>query len=397
MKLFENQFLIPNHSFNKSDKNALNNVYDYLKSNQNEICAYMLGGTKAIVDIIHKKFWKEVKNALDLGVINNEQHLLQVMIMREPQYYYLYHRTTQSGKNKLVPTNDRMIPYELSIGGMFSVKYKLEPNLKLLTVATKEVTDAQFSYLKDSAEQLGYNYKILGRLEPWKGFNTKITEYYNELQNTTEVVSVLIDSTDVFMAGSATELYEKFIEMNKPLLVGGEIRPWYPGGKYDKTVVSDFFNNIKESEQCYPNSGFIIGYTNDLLNLMRLHLPHEDDQVACFDTIIENRAPLSIDYKTNLIGNIPYYQNCPLADSYFVFDTIAHRYKNVHNNTYPCIFHFPGKNYGSMKEFYRKLNTYSVTTDAYNTSTQWQPFIVVVISFIILLILAYFIIKGLNQ
>ena len=41
--------------------------------------------------------------------------------------------------------------------------------------------------------------------------------------------------------------------------------------------------------------------------MLEIHLDYKDDQVACFDTIYENKMELEIDYENEFVCNIPNY------------------------------------------------------------------------------------------
>jgi hypothetical protein len=390
IKILGDKFLVSDHSFNVNNTSPLKDKRSYLRLNRNEICAYILGGTKTAIDRIHTQFWNEVDMALNMGVINNEQHILQLMVLEHPEYYYIWYRTRYQYPKLSVPLRDRMIPCELAIGTFMGENYGINPNIKLLTVATKEINKSSYEKWELTANHYGYNYEIIGRNDSWRGFGTKLKLYNQKLQNVTEPYTVLTDCTDLFFCGSSTELYDKFIQSGKDLIIGGELELYYPGGKHNKDHIRTHFESIKESPQAYPNSGFIMGKTENVRKLMEINQEYIDDQAACFDTIYENKLPLVIDYKTSLIGNIPNYkENTYKAVGYFEFDPKLKRYKNVTNGETPVVLHFPGKNWHVMQEFYN-ISQSELTTDQSdtNTATGWI-FIAIVIILIVIIIIAY--------
>jgi hypothetical protein len=255
-----------------------------------------------------------------------------------------------------------MIPAELARGTFIGENYGVDPEVKLLTIATKEIPDHAFRRWEATARHYGYNYEVVGRNEPWKGFGTKIRLYHERLQTVTEPYTVLTDCTDLFLCGSSTELKDKFVRLGLRVIVGGEMEMHYPGNTHDKTELRNFFDQIRESAQAYPNSGFIMGKTEDVAALMALHLGYSDDQVPCFDTIYDNKFPLHVDYHTVLIGNVPNYRDPNKSTKYFEFDQKSKRYRNVHSDELPVVLHFPGKNWGPMQEFFMNTQQDIVTS-----------------------------------
>lgn len=385
------RFLIPNQdNFDPEDKAPLQNKRDYLRTHRNQICAYMLGGTKVAVDRTRTRFWAEVENALSLGVINNDQYMLQLMIMERPEDYYLWHQTRHQHSSLPIPLRDRMITIELAVGTVMGERYAIDPNVKLLAVATREVPPHAFARWESTAKHYGYNYEMLARDRPWKGFGTKIQVFHDRLQTVEEPYTVLTDCTDVFFCGSATELLDKFIRLDIDVIVGNELEMHYPGNTHDKAEIQSFFDRIRESPQCYPNSGFIMGKTESVRQLMALHLGYADDQVACFDTIYENKFPLKMDYHTVLVGNIPNYgERMEKAVKYFQIDEKTRRYRNVHSDEYPVVLHFPGKNWGPMQEFYM-TNQHDVAVQMFDPSSSagWV-FLGIILLLIIIGIIVY--------
>lgn len=389
IRILRDRFLISNYDFNVNDTSPLSNKRSYLRLNRNEICAYILGGNYYAINLVHHQFWNEVENAINMGVINNEQHFLQLMALERPEYYYIWYQTRYQYPNMPIPLKDRMIPCELAIGTFIKENYPINQNIKLLAVATKEISPSSYQRWESTAIHYGYDYDIIGRDRKWEGFGSKIRLFHESLKNITTPYVVLTDCTDVFMCGSSDELYDKFIAENKDLIIGGEMKIYYPGGKYDRNTMIEFFSSIKQSPQSYPNSGFIMGKTHQVLELMKSNLEYEDDQGACFDAIYEGRTPMVIDYKTNLIGNVPNYgpENYRSVE-YFKFNPIIRRYENSLHKTTPTIFHFPGKNWETMNNFF--LMTESELISGSTENNAGWIFLIILISFAIFLLIIYF-------
>lgn len=387
IKILEDKFLVSDYQFDVNDKSPLLNKRSYLRQNNNQICAFMLGGTKTAIDKIHERFWREVDNTLQMGVINNEQHILQLMVLEYSEDYYIWSRTRYQYPQYPVPLRDRMIPVELARGTSFREKYPVNRYIKAITLATREIHESQYRNWENTARYYGYNYEIIGRLDKWDGFKSKIKHFNDALQTITEPYTILTDCTDLFFTGSADEAYEKFVSTGKDIIVGGELQMWYPNGKYHKNTIKDFFFNLSNGAgQAYPNTGFLMGKTESLRRLMAININQKDDQAACFDTIYEGTVPIDIDYDTKIIGNIPGYKDFQSAVSYFEFDHQNIRYRNIHTNEYPIAFHFPGKNMYFMKEFFNTSQNDIISTQPTESESLWT-FCLITIIFIIFLIL----------
>lgn len=394
IQLLQDKFLLANLAFNPNDKSPLDDKRNYLRQHRNEICAYILGGSKVAIDNVYDNFWNQVDDALNMGVINNEQHILQLLALERPEDYHIWYRTQYQYFKLPIPLRERMIPVELAVGTDMREQYGIENRVKLLTLATREIASTAFRAWETTARHYGYNYEIIGRNDSWKGFGTKIRAFYNRLQNVTEPYTILTDCTDLFFCGSAVEAYDKFTKLDSEVIVGGEMIAHYPGNTHDKKELQSFFEEIRESAQAFPNSGFIMGKTQALKELMELHLNYKDDQVPCFDTIYEDKYPLDIDYQTQLIGNVPNYkQSIERAINYFEFDDKMGRYRNAHSKEYPVAFHFPGSNWGAMQMFYTRglplVVIQSTDDDSSSSSAGWVFVIILVIVALLTLALYY--------
>ena len=340
------------------DKYKIKILKDKFLLADNEISTYILGGNKFAIDRVHTQFHSE----------GSENHVLQLLAQNHPEYYYIWYRTSRQYPQLPRPLRDRMIPCELAQGTFIGENYAINPNVKLLTIATKEVPSRSFERWETTAKHYGYDYEILARDRKWGGvslggglvlggYGCKLRIFCEALKSVTASCVALSDCTDLFFCGSSDELYDNFLNITKDspnrIVVGGEIKKTYLGGKYNSRSIHMFFESIKESAQAFPNSGFIMGYTADVLKFLESRLGYTDDQGACFDAIFERKAPMVVDYKTELVGNVPNYgaENYKSV-SYFDYDHLLGRYRNVVHNTFPSVLHFPGRNWHIMKEFY---------------------------------------------
>lgn len=396
IKILGNKFLISNYNLDPSDTGPLHNIKSFLQSSDNRIRGHIFGGNKKAINRVHKLVWNEVDMALNMGVINNDQPIVHLTILRHPEYYYIWYNMDHNYPNLSSPTNSRMIPAELAYGMQMGEPYPTNPNIKLLTIATLNVNSNKYQRWERTAKHFGYNYEILGRNQRWEGFGTKIKIFYERLKTVVEPYSVITDCTDLFICGSSTELLDKFISLNVDLIVGTETFIAYPNGHNDHEKVEAYFNQIKQSSQAFPNSGFIMGRTHKLLQLLKLHQEHKDDQAACFDTIYENKMPLALDYNSVLIGNVPnYYKLHYDSCSAFEFDNVRGRYKLKSSSEYPLFLHFPGGNMNPMQKFYLNcqqaafFESSTHTTNTTNWILAWIIFIIIIILIIVIGVYLY--------
>lgn len=353
MKIFGDKFLISQNNFNTTDKSPLTDKKKYILSNKDQILEYIHCGTRKSIEKIHKKFWEEIDDLLGMDLTTSLQIILQLLILESPKDFYLWRQTKRNYPKVHSATCDKMIPHELAVGTFIQEDYPVNKKLKVIAVATKELKPKKFQKWERTAKHFGYNYEIVGRNDKWRGFNTKIVLTYNKVKEVKEPFVILTDCSDIFFTGSSNEMYDKFISLKQDLIIGGELSQYCPKIKFNEEKIRKHFQKIGNGEHLYPNAGFIIGKTEEVLKLKELHLRYEDDQTACFETIYEGKMNLAIDYQTELIGNIT---NVPGIDTNrFVFDSITSRYKNMHSGKYPTAFHFPGGNFLMMDKFYDSI------------------------------------------
>ena len=348
----------------------------------------MLGGVKSAIEKVQRQIWDRVDWALDNNVINNEQHFLQLLIREDPNSYFLWNRTKDNYPLLPRPLHDRMIPYELAQGTKMSYNYPIDPRVQLYAVSTIEVAPHTYERWKSSAIYYGFQPQVLCSDQTWKGFQVKIRGLYQGVKNCTSEYVVLTDTSDVYFQGSSTELCDKFINkfinLNQDIIVGGEQIMYYPIATYDKKTVDDYFDGIKQGPQCYPNTGFVMGKTKSVLALLESIYDKHDDQAAIIDVFFEGKQPITIDYRTELIGNIPKYPG-GFGNDYFVLDEKTKRHVSTLHGTSPIVLHFPGKNFSIMDQYYNQ--------GVYDSSAEnnWY-WLLIILAILIIVLMVYLLI-----
>lgn len=386
MCILDNKFLVVNYSLDMSHK--ITDKIDFLTNNDNHINAHIMGGDKEAILRTHKLFWKEVDIALSNNVINNEQNILTIMVLENPDYYYIYDNPAYKYQMVSSPTRDRMIVYELRNESTMISPAPINNKIKLVGMATRNVNAERYEKWETTAKYFGYDYEILGRNEDWKGWNGRIKSYLQFTQESSCDIICFTDMTDVFIVGRSSELHEKFIKMHTRLIVGGEMNIFYntSSGKYGTSTIENHFNNISESAQKFPNGGFVMGYKKELIELFKTISDYNDDQAGYMDIIYNKSIKMDIDYKTVLIGNVPNYGIYRrISSAYFKYIPVHNRYQNIYNKECPVIFHFPGNNRIDMDKYYDNMFKNNITQkdDSLDALVSW------VVIFIFIIILCY--------
>lgn len=232
------------------------------------------------------------------------------------------------------------------------------PTLKLLGVASKEVSSDDYKLWQLTAEHFAYDYTILGRDKAWNTFNTKITEFYQVLCTLDTDYVVLSDMTDLFFVAGPEVMISNFEKLAVDHIIGGEVLFSYLYDKYDKHKLQQYFKSKTTLPHCYPNGGFFMGKTKTLCTLFASMLNDTDDQAAYINYAYEHKNKYHIDYITALVANISHKDTKPCQNNtgsqYFSYNSKLQRYVNNITGTMPVAMHFPGKNYDTMFRLYNE-------------------------------------------
>lgn len=351
IKILGDKFLLLDISFGEKPQDEV----DYYSFPYSDCSACFFGGQSKIVTKVGNEVLSIFDSMLDKNFINNEQKCLALVYFRYPENFLLY------------PYGNREIFSDLSISG----KLKAYPpclDLKVLGVATQEINEKSFALWKESLEKYGYNYSILGRNKPWQGWTFRTKLYLEELKKLEANVTILADTIDLFFTAPAWEAYNKFIEQDCDIMIGVESIIAYGYEKYPISRIEKFFLDKCESRFCFPNGGFLIGRTRNLINLLKTNLENQDDQAGYMDLLYEGKVNYSLDYDTVLIGNVPNNHRVYYENIFWHWDSAKKRYYNPHTGEYPVAFHFPGSNFKTMMYmYYGEGKEYSTSTEDNNS------------------------------
>lgn len=355
IKCLGNKFLLCDRAVEKPllklDTNEVESEkIKFMRGHNNFVYAYILGGIKSTINKVWNLFWKEINTLLNMGVCNNEQHILYILSLENKDLFFKWKQIHYD--NIEYPTRHLMIPSELATGNYISYGYPINFKLKIYAVATVNILEQQYEKWVNTAKYYGYDYEILGRNSKWSGFETKIKLVRDSLETCKHPYVAVVDCTDVFFSGPSEELLDKYITFydncGKYVLSGGETSMFYKKGKHKDNIIRDYFEKIKKSRQKFPNGGFVIGRQSDVFKYYDKILDYKDDQASLYDYFYENKIN-NIDYDTHLVANII---KKPESLTNFEFDPVLNRYKNNVNGSYPVVLHFPGSNFYYMNRFY---------------------------------------------
>lgn len=278
-----------------------------------------------------------------------------------------------------------------------------EHKLKLLTIATSEIEEDRFKLWEKTAKYFNYDYTILARNVKWNTFNTKIKYFYEAMRKIDHEYVALTDSLDLFFCAGPDVLLKKFQELGQDHIIGGEIYFPYQNNindKYDKHTLEQHFRSKTTLPHCYPNSGFIMGKRETLIEIYSQLLNDIDDQTAYINVSYERKYLNKIDAENNIIANITQSEN-KILDSknvtkYLRYDPNPNtqNYTFVLSNAKPVMLHFPGGNYKTMYRLYNQSmgRILGEEKDKNVKNNDKYEYDIVIMIFIYLIILIIFII-----
>lgn len=356
LERLDKKFLIQNNSFNQQIKwHTSPTTYTlsedekrYLKTCPNELLACFFGGHQKIITEVSDKILSVYNAMLAEGIINNEQQGLAVIIRREPNKFHLY----SYGKD------GRKAIEDFASNGNLNLPYPTCPHIKVIAVASREISDAALYPSQTSTRYFGYNHVIVGREDKWQGWKYRTMKYLQEARKSTEEVIILADSTDLIFSGPSWEAYNKFKSCRKDVIIGVETYIAYHDkkGQHNSYEIEEFFIKQCTSRFCFPNGGFVIGKKDAVIKLLEANQEAADDQAGYMDLAFMGKLKYDLDQDNTFIANLPNYRHFTSREvEFWKWDDEKCRYYNPISHQYPIAIHFAGQNISTQNEMFRRI------------------------------------------
>uniref|UniRef100_A0A452RM91 procollagen-lysine 5-dioxygenase n=1 Tax=Ursus americanus TaxID=9643 RepID=A0A452RM91_URSAM len=218
--------------------------------------------------------------------------------------------------------------------------------LLVITVATAE-TEGYRRFLR-SAEFFNYTVRTLGLGEEWRGGDVartvgggqKVRWLKKEMEkyaDREDMVIMFVDSYDVILAGSPSELLKKFVQSGSHLLFSAEGFCWPEWG------LAEQYPEVGTGKR-FLNSGGFIGFAPTVHQVVRQWKYKDDDDDQLFytrlylDPGLREKLSLSLDHKSRIFQNL----NGALDEVVLKFDRNRVRIRNVAYDTLPVVVHGNG-------------------------------------------------------
>lgn len=172
---------------------------------------------------------------------------------------------------------------------------KTGSNLVAYTIATHKTPELE--RLINSFKKSNIPLVILGFGCKWQGFGNKLLWFKEHLEKygDNNHIALFVDAYDVVCVGQEQEIIKKFVSFKKPIVFSGE------KGCHPEASLAKHFDYINSPFK-YPNSGTYIGYSKNILGMLKKIAvkPHEDDQLFATKYIIKNPLLCAIDKKCQI-------------------------------------------------------------------------------------------------
>uniref|UniRef100_H0UZC2 procollagen-lysine 5-dioxygenase n=1 Tax=Cavia porcellus TaxID=10141 RepID=H0UZC2_CAVPO len=218
--------------------------------------------------------------------------------------------------------------------------------LLVITVATAE-TEGYRRFLQ-SAEFFNYTVRTLGLGEEWRGGDVartvgggqKVRWLKKEMEkyaDQEDMIIMFVDSYDVILAGSPSELLKKFVQSGSRLLFSAEGFCWPDWG------LAEQYPEVGTGKR-FLNSGGFIGFAPTIHQIVHQwkYKDNDDDQLfytrLYLDPGVREKFSLNLDHKSRIFQNL----NGALDEVVLKFDQNRVRIRNVAYDTLPVVVHGNG-------------------------------------------------------
>ena len=271
--------------------------------------------------------------------------------------------------------------------------------MKILVLTVNTRPSNNLEVWKNSASRNGYEYKILGMGEKWKGWAWRTQKYIDELQLQKNIdIFILCDSDDLYFTGSKSEFLEKFLNYNTNIMIGMEENccTGDESQEYKNEVIRKLKKIAKEkninTKYYFPNGGCVIGYRTPLIELLKENITAKDDQFGYTLLYKNDINKITPDYYQDIIGTC--VQSIKFLEINKEWERYEDRVYNSLTNTYPVIMHFAGRNFNNYKRFLhsedRKISfSPKIEIISYGRHLHDNLFLIVIILIIIFILILF--------
>lgn len=239
--------------------------------------------------------------------------------------------------------------------------------LVILTVSTDD--NSLVRNFESTCKRHGYEYHLVGRGQKWGGWKWRTAKYieaFDEHKIGTEDIVVICDSNDVIMLKGPDDLRERFLNMTRytgcKVIVSAEsicVNGIYLDSDKRKAM-NDRMKSLMGLEKFnktrykFPNGGFIVGYSRELLSLLDANKDAEDDQNGLLEIWLNDPRRFAMDEEAMLCGNVSFQlpfilrtedDKKPWMIEQEMWDLKGGEITNKHTGKSPCAIHLPGKNW----------------------------------------------------
>jgi hypothetical protein len=205
--------------------------------------------------------------------------------------------------------------------------------------------------LQTSAAYWNIPLQVLGQGEKWRCLLQKIQALHECLKDLPEGHIILfVDAYDAVYLQSDDVIKEKFLLFGRPVVFSAEMCFAAPG---NESIAASYPQS--PTIYRYLNSGMFIGYAAALVKIIDRILGHpatDNDQSLFSRYFVEHPDEITLDYRSELFINT---SNRQYDDD---LDVREGRLYNRQTGTWPCILHTPGKYYGVLEYYSRRLPFY---------------------------------------
>lgn len=203
LQILGERFLVPtlHHQVPRSQESLT-----ILRSNRPRISAYLLGGMQKTVQKVCENFHHTAHQFLSDGWVQDETHMLEIMLISAPDLYFRWYPTRERFGNLPMPQRDIMIPYELAQGTFINIPYPKQEEVVVVLISslTRPIARA----LSESCAHYGYPLVRYPSEEVARDYlHRSYTQYV-----------LLLRHEEVFMVGCAQELIHKLQQYGDDLI-----------------------------------------------------------------------------------------------------------------------------------------------------------------------------------